>query len=195
MKHIEEIASAILIIFVVIIAGFIIKSNTTKKEETPEPIYINVEDLGIRPHHVEPYESHPIDEEDEPEEKVEEIDSEIPLLRTDAYVKLTDEECDLLEAVAMAEAEGEDARGKALVMRVVLNRSLKYNMSIKEVIYSPKQFCIDRMDIEPSEDCHEALSMIIDGLDESQGALYFSPHAYSKYGEPLFQHGNHFFSR
>lgn len=122
-------------------------------------------------------------------------DSMIPLLRDFSFVMLTHSEADLLEAVAMAEAEGEDAKGKALVMRVVLNRSLAWGQSIEEVIYKPNQFAVSRMDIEPSEDCHEALAMIVDGWDESEGALYFNAGKYSRYGNPLFQHGGHYFSK
>ena len=122
-------------------------------------------------------------------------DSEIPLLRDSSFVMLTRTEGDLLEAVAMAEAEGEDVKGKALVMRTVLNRSLAWEQSVEEVIFKPNQFATSRMDIEPSEDCHEALAMIVDGWDESEGALFFNAKNYSKYGEPLFKYGGHYFSK
>lgn len=122
-------------------------------------------------------------------------DSDIPLIRTTAYVRLTLDEMDLLESIAMAEAEGEDARGKALVMRVVLNRSLEWNKPIDEIIYSPNQFATYRMDIEPTEDCHEALAIVIDGWDESEGAIWFNADDYPKYGSPLFQYGGHYFSK
>jgi spore germination cell wall hydrolase CwlJ-like protein len=121
-------------------------------------------------------------------------DSDIPLLRDKSFVKLTEEEIELLESIAMAEAEGEDTKGKALVMRVVLNRSLKREMSIEEVIFEPNQFATKRMGIEPSENCHEAMAMIVDGWDESDGALYFNNQGYS-YGEPLFKYGGHYFSK
>lgn len=124
-----------------------------------------------------------------PEAEEEEIIDEMPL-------DLTQGEQDLLEQIAMAEAEGEGATGMALVMRVVLNRAELDGLPLDEVIYKPEQFATDSMGArEPSEECHKALAMIIDGWDESQGALFFSPNDYSKYGEPLFQYGNHYFSR
>ncbi|MCI8507715.1 MAG: cell wall hydrolase [Lachnospiraceae bacterium] len=48
----------------------------------------------------------------------------------------------LLMKIAMAEAEDEDTEGKALVMRVVLNRvrHKEFPDSIKKVIYQEKQF-------------------------------------------------------
>jgi hypothetical protein len=122
-------------------------------------------------------------------------ESDIPLLRDFCFVKLTEDECNLLLDIAMAEAEGEDAKGKALVMRVVLNRSLEWEQTIEEVIFKPNQFATYRMGITPSENCHEALSMVVEGWDESEGALYFNAGKYSNYGEPLFQYGGHCFSR
>ena len=123
------------------------------------------------------------------------VEREIPSIRTSSYISLTFEEMDLLESIAMAEAEGEDVIGKALVMRTVLNRVQKHSESVSEVIYKPNQFALDRMGIKPSEDCHEALNMILEGWDESQGAIYFNAGHYSEYGEPLFKYGGHYFSR
>ena len=118
----------------------------------------------------------------------------VPLVRTSQFVNLTYEEMDLLEAIAMAEARGEDSKGKALVMRVVLNRSLVKGKSIREIIYAPNQFYTAGM-TKGDDDCHEALTMVMDGWDESQGALYFCAGGYSRYGEPLFQYGGHYFSK
>lgn len=124
-----------------------------------------------------------------------ELLQEVPRIRMASYVNLTFEEMELLESIAMAEAEGEDVSGKALVMRVVLNRCQRDSMSVSEVIHSPNQFAVGRMGIKPSEDCHEALNMVIEGWDESQGACYFNAGHYSEYGEPLFRHGGHYFSK
>lgn len=122
-------------------------------------------------------------------EEVEQPFHEMPL-------DLTQGEQDLLEQVAMAEAEGEGATGMALVMRVVLNRADLEGLPLDNIIYKPSQFATDHMgDKEPSEDCHKALAMVIDGWDESQGAIYFNKGDYPNYGEPLFQYGNHYFSR
>ena len=122
------------------------------------------------------------------------IITEVPLIRTTEYVNLTFEEMELLEEIAMAEAKGEGSKGMAFVMRVVLNRSLKDGMSIRDVIYKPGQFYTAGM--EPGNDeCHEALAMVMDGWDESQGALFFNAGGYRQGKEPLFQYGNHYFTK
>lgn len=110
----------------------------------------------------------------------------------------------LLMKIAMAEAEDEDTEGKALVMRVVLNRvrHKEFPDSIKKVIYQEKQFSpiangrFDR--VEPDKDCKKALDMIAeDEWDESRGALYFESKSDSTWHEDnlrfLFRHGNHYF--
>lgn len=110
----------------------------------------------------------------------------------------------LLMKIAMAEAEDEDTEGKALVMRVVLNRvgHRGFPNSIKQVIYQEKQFSpitngrFDR--VEPNKDCRKAFDMIAeDDWDESQGALYFESKSDSTWHEDnlcyLFRHGNHYF--
>lgn len=122
------------------------------------------------------------------------IITEVPLIRTTEYVNLTFEEQELLEEIAMAEAKGEGSKGMALVMRVVLNRSLNDGMSVRDVIYRPGQFYTAGM--EPGNDeCHEALAMVMDGWDESQGALFFNAGGYRAGREPLFQYGNHYFTK
>lgn len=131
------------------------------------------------------------------------VPQDVPLIRTTEYVNLTFEEMELLERIAMAEAEGEDTIGKALVMMTVLNRSRRDGESIYVVIYKDGQYCIERMNIEPTDDCHEALAMVMDGWNESMlecnehkdmKIYYFTNQGYSQYGEPMFQYGGHYFS-
>lgn len=130
--------------------------------------------------------------------------SEVPLIRTSAYVNLTFEEMDLLEHIAMAEAEGEDTIGKALVMITVLNRSRHDGKSIYDVIYRQGQFATHRMYIEPTDDCHEALAMVMDGwnekdiefesgLEEYVPIRWFSADGYPIYGQHCFKYGGHYF--
>lgn len=130
--------------------------------------------------------------------------SEVPLIRTSAYVNLTFEEMDLLEHIAMAEAEGEDTIGKALVMITVLNRSRHDGKSIYDVIYRQGQFATHRMYIEPTEDCHEALAMVMDGWNEKEIEFengleeyipirWFSADGYPIYGQRCFKYGGHYF--
>ena len=115
------------------------------------------------------------------------------------------EDAYLLAKIAMAEAEGEDTEGKALVIMVVLNRvqSDEFEDTIHDVIYEKSQFSpvsngrFDR--VEPNEDCYKALEMIqLDKWDESQGALYFESEKcadnwHSRHLEYLFTHGGHRF--
>lgn len=114
----------------------------------------------------------------------------------------------LLAKIAMAEAEGEDTEGKALVMLVVLNRvwSDKFPNSIENVItenngttyqFSPVIPGGRWWTVEPDQDCWDALKLIEGGWDESLGALYFESQGVSDWHrrnlEFLFQHGSHYF--
>lgn len=118
---------------------------------------------------------------------------------------ISTDEAYLLAKIAMAEAEGEDTEGKALVILTVLNRvqSEQFPDTIEEVIFQENAFTpiIDgRWDrVEPDADCWEALELVwIRGWDESQGALYFERATdkstwHSRNLEELFTHGNHTF--
>ena len=114
------------------------------------------------------------------------------------------EESEMLARIAMAEAEGEDVEGKALVILVVLNRvwSDKFPDSIEEVITQERQFTAyenGRYErLEPDEGCWDALGLVMyDHWDESQGALYFESESDSTWNRDnlkrLFRHGNHIF--
>lgn len=115
------------------------------------------------------------------------------------------EESYMLAKIAMAEAEGEDTEGKALVILVVLNRvwSEGFPDTIEDVIMEPGQFSPVKeggryYTTEPDEDCWAALSMVMHGWDESQGATYFTSSEeqntwHSRNLTKLFEHGNHTF--
>lgn len=113
-----------------------------------------------------------------------------------------------LAKLAMAEAEGEDTEGKALVVMVVLNRVLNDDFpgTIEEVIMEEHcgvhQFSVTQEEgrwwkVEPDADCYEAVEMVMAGWDESHGALYFESRSDSVWHQNnldfLFQHGSHFF--
>ena len=121
-------------------------------------------------------------------------------------LELTTEEQTELLKIAMAEAEGESTTGKALVMRVVLNRVQddEFPDTVREVIFQEGQFAPVTVGgryytTEPNEDCYRALDMIISGWDESEGALYFESCAGASWHrdslEFLYQAGNHRFYR
>lgn len=117
------------------------------------------------------------------------------------------DEAEMLMKIAMAEAEGESTEGKALVMMVVLNRvwSDSFPGTIEEVIFQKNQFSPVReggryYTTEPNEDCAKALDLVLDGWDESQGALFFEAAGndnswHSRNLEFLFQYGGHKFYR
>ena len=117
----------------------------------------------------------------------------------------TTEEAQMLVTLAMAEAEGEDIIGKALVIMVVLNRveSDSFPDTIEGVIFQKNQFSPvkpgHRYYTEtPNADCWAALEMVENGWDESQGALYFRTVTtkstwHSRNLVELFDHGKHTF--
>jgi len=131
---------------------------------------------------------------------------------TEPVPMITDTGCGMEDAcmlarMAMAEAEGEDTEGKALIILTILNRvrSPKFPGTIAEVIAEKNAFSsysdgrYNR--VEPDEDCWAALALIQGtGWDKSQGALYFerTPEPgestwHSRNLERLFMHGNHTF--
>ena len=168
--------------------------STGKKEDADRKIEvceINTTDIVAE---TQPEEKEEIQETDVPEESSGMIGS-MDWDSEDAY---------LLAKIAMAEAEGEDVEGKALVILVVLNRvwSGKFPDSIPEVIFQDGQSSpvsngrFDR--VEPDRECYEALELIqLNKWDESQGALYFESDGKSNWHRNnlhfLFQHGNHYF--
>ncbi len=117
----------------------------------------------------------------------------------------TTEEAQMLATLAMAEAEGEDTIGKALVILVVLNRveSDSFPDSIEEVIFQNGQFSPVAAghrfySVTPNTECWEALEMVENGWDQSEGALYFRRCTekstwHSRNLVELYTHGNHTF--
>ena len=117
----------------------------------------------------------------------------------------TAEEAQMLATLAMAEAEGEDTVGKALVILVVLNRveSKSFPNTIEGVIFQKGQFSPVApghryYKVTPNADCWAALELVERGWDESQGALYFERKTerstwHSRNLVELYTHGNHTF--
>lgn len=121
-----------------------------------------------------------------------------------AYGGISEENRYMLAKIAMAEAESEDIVGKALVIRVVLNRleTDEFPDTVEEVVAQKRQFTPIRNGrydkVEPNDDCYNALQMVLNGWDESRGALYFEANTsketwHSKNLTKLFTHGNHTF--
>ena len=94
----------------------------------------------------------------------------------------------ILERIVEAEAGGEDHKGKVLVANVVLNRvkSKSFPSTIKEVvlhtgvnlpvspIHDGRYYTVD-----VSQDTKDAVDDALNGVDHSQGALYFMERAYA----------------
>lgn len=134
--------------------------------------------------------------------------TETPVPTTTAAIGSLDWDADdsyRLAKIAMAEAEGEDTEGKALVILVVLNRvwSDDFPDTIEGVIAEDTQFAAyenGRYDrVEPDADCYQALEMVqVEHWNESRGATYFERTTdettwHNTTLKKLFTHGNHTF--
>lgn len=201
MKYFVNIAGTILIVVATAIACVgSYKAHTSSMQLQPAPQGAVVEII----HPVEYVEVAPVIEYEPTKTNGERfVPADIPILRESDFMNLTYEEQCLLLDVAMAEAEGEDSVGKALVMITVLNRTEHFSAPVGEIIYAPNQFAVGRMGIQPIENCYEALGMVVDGWNEtwiegdwdhSMKILWFSADGYPAYGEPMFQYGGHYFS-
>lgn len=114
-------------------------------------------------------------------------------------LSITEDEIDLIALVTMAEAEGEDEYGKRLVIDTILNRvnSEYFPDTVEEVIYQPYQF--ESMWNGRADICYvdENICELVRGeVEELTDAytFFFCSGGYSKYGIPMYQVGNHYFS-
>ena len=114
-------------------------------------------------------------------------------------LSITEDEVDLIALVTMAEAEGEDEYGKRLVIDTILNRvnSEHFPDTVEEVIYQPSQF--ESMRNGRADMCYvdEHICELVRGeVEELTDAytFFFCSGGYSKYGIPMYQVGNHYFS-
>ena len=95
----------------------------------------------------------------------------------------------ILERIVEAEAGGEDHKGKVLVANVVLNRvkSKSFPSTIREVVFAHRGSTYQFSPIydgryytvNVSDDTKKAVSDALNGVDPSQGALYFMERAYA----------------
>ena len=188
MKHYGKIRLFILIIFLLIVSIICFAiSDESSNDYTEEDFTVNIEP--------------------QPKKEVQDL-VEVKTVETVENEQFTDEEEYLLAKLAMAEAEGEDLKGKAFVMLVVLNRvnNDEFPDTIKEVIFQESNGTYQFSPIgdgrffkqEPSDECYEALELVKTGYDESKGALYFTSIKeqstwHSRNLDFLFEHGGHLF--
>ena len=138
-------------------------------------------------------------------DEVEIIDIVEPIIEAEETVdepiiSVSNEDIELLALVTMAEAEGESEEGKRMVIDTILNRvdSERFDNTISEVIYAPNQFTsmwngrIDRCYV--ADDIYQ---LVIEELTNrtNYDVLYFTAYQYGAYGTPMFQIGNHYFSK
>lgn len=128
---------------------------------------------------------------------------EVEEVRTLEY-HISDSDAMILENLAMAEAEGEGIEGKALVMRVVINRvqDPRFPDSIEDVVFQAGQFSTVNKggrfwNMTADRECEDALKLVSDGWDESDGALYFESCVKDSWQSRnctfLFEYGGHRF--
>lgn len=172
-----------------------ISETLGQEKEKSRPVYITIEEMTETTYMPE------VEETTQPTETAKAVETEEPLIASMDWGK---DDSYLLCKIAMAEAESEGVKGKALVMLVVLNRvwSNEFPDTIEEVIFQKNQFspvANGRYDaVEPDEECYEALKLIqVDHWNESQDALYFESKSDSKWHsenlEFLFKYGKHYF--
>ena len=125
----------------------------------------------------------------------------------DMLLKLNDSDKEILLHISAAEANTEGIIGKALVICVALNRveSVDFPNTVKEVVF---QHTTGRYEFSPvgdgsywdaevTQECHDALKLVLSGWDNSHGATFFCTPESSWWHEDnlefLFQFGNHKF--
>ncbi len=109
------------------------------------------------------------------------------------------EDISLIALITMAEAEGECEEGKRLVIDTILNRidSEHFPNNTYDVVYQENQFSsiwngrIDRCEVRD-----DICQLVMEELQSrtNMDVIFFTAGEYSKYGVPMFQLGNHYFS-
>ena len=118
------------------------------------------------------------------------------------YCASRDDDIRLLAALSIAEAENQDDTGKRLVIDVVLNRlvDMEFPNTIENVVYEKSQFsCVTdgRLAKAYSMVTQKELGLVMEELTDqvNYDVVYFRAGRYADYGTPVFQHGDHYFSR
>ena len=119
---------------------------------------------------------------------------------TEIIEEMSKEDVELIALVTKAEAEGECEEGKRLVIDTILNRvdSEHFPDTVYEVIYQPNQFSsmwngrVDRCEVRK-----DICGLVYEELESrtNYDVVFFTAGEYSAYGVPMFQVGNHYFSR
>lgn len=112
-----------------------------------------------------------------------ELEARIAKELEEKRIKLSETDKNVLLRIVEAEATGEDITGKMLVANVILNRveSEEFPDTVEAVVFQRKgkkyQFSPIRdgryYEVSISEKTREAVERVLNGEDQSQGALYF----------------------
>ena len=124
---------------------------------------------------------------------------------TQAVMRLSDEQLNLLSKLVAAEARGESYEGQVAVAAVVLNRvkDARFPDSIEGVIYQKNAFSVVRdgyIDAQPTEESYKASKEALYGSDPTNNAIYFwnpdiSTCSWINTLNPHLRIGNHVFAR
>lgn len=113
---------------------------------------------------------------------------------------LTDEEVELIALLTMAEAEGEPEEGQRLVIDTVLNRvdSPHFPDTVYDVVYQKNQY--SSMWGDRVTRCYvkeELCELVREETKERTNyeVVFFRTKHYHSFGVPMFQVGNHYFSK
>lgn len=123
----------------------------------------------------------------------------VPIIEGVQGALLPIEDIELIALVTMAEAEGECEEGKKLVIDTILNRvdSKHFPDTVYDVIYQPNQFSpMWNGRVERCEVREDICQLVREELESrtNNDVMFFTAGQYSKYGVPMFQVENHYFS-
>lgn len=146
-----------------------------------------------------PIEEEPIVEVVEPEDiqETEEVVIEEPSVKE---VKLSDEDVELIAKIAMAESRGESEEGQRLVIDTILNRMdhERFPSTAHDVIYQKNQFSTANSRTLKRVTATKELCQLVREeatARTNSDVVFFRTKHYSRYGTPVFQVGNHYFSK
>lgn len=114
-------------------------------------------------------------------------------------ITISNEEIELLALLTMAEAEGEPIEGQRLVISTVLNRvdSEYFPNTIYDVIWQDNQFsCMTNGRFERCIIKDDIRNLVLEEVKSRTNyeVIYFTADNFGKYGTPLLNIGNHYFS-
>lgn len=189
-----KITLCLILLFVIMTTIAFCSYNKFSKVEHPEStVTTNVSEtkqneLNIQSTKVEPSETRL--EEESIEEETIDTTAEIIVIEPEPQVealigseKFGLEEALMLHKISIAEAGGESIESMAIIMNVILNRVAdeRFPNSIEGVIFEKVNGVAQFSPIidgnynkaNPNEKSYEAMKLILNGWDKSQGALYF----------------------